>query len=112
VAAFKPSILPEIFLSPCGYALPFVEGAGGREPLGHDHRGIRLDNDGALPRHRRQLIHASLLAALLTFRRHQWDCQWGLPPRNLIADRDRFDHISSLDAIDYLVLCGLCQTRR
>lgn len=84
VREFKTSILPEILVSLCGYALPFVElvtgalllaGAltraaaitGGLVMIILVFGSTTIEHFGVIGE---QLIHASLLAALLMFRRH------------------------------------------
>ncbi|MGO9156593.1 DoxX family protein [Mycobacterium sp.] len=81
---FKTSILPEILVSPIGYALPFVELAigvlllagaltraaaitGGLVMIVMVFGSTSIEHFGVIGE---QLIHASLLAALLMFRRH------------------------------------------
>lgn len=84
VGEFKTSILPEILVSPCGYALPFAESAigalllagaltrtaaiaGGLVMIVLIFGSTTIEHFGVIGD---QLIHASLLAALLAFRRH------------------------------------------
>lgn len=84
VGEFKTSILPEALVSPIGYALPFVELAvgvfllagaltraaaivGGLVMMVLVFGSTAIEHFAVIGE---QLIHASLLAALLTFRRH------------------------------------------
>ena len=81
---FKPSILPEILVSPTGYALPFFELAIGALLLAGAltraaavagclvmivlvFGSTSIEHFGVIGE---QLIHAGLLAALIAFRRH------------------------------------------
>lgn len=84
VGEFKASILPEILVSPCAYVLPFVEAAvgalliagaltraaaiaGGLVMIILVFGSTTIEHFGVIGE---QLIHVSLLAALLMFRRH------------------------------------------
>ena len=84
IGEFKTSILPEFLISPCGYALPFVELAigtlliAGALTRAAAIAGVlvmivvvfgstTIEHFGVIGE---QLIHASLLAVLVAFRRH------------------------------------------
>jgi thiosulfate dehydrogenase [quinone] large subunit len=84
IREFKTSILPEIVVAPIGYALPYVELAigvlllagaptrvaaigGGLVMILLVFGSTSIEHFGVIGE---QLIHASLLAALLMFRRH------------------------------------------
>lgn len=84
ISEFKTSILPEILVSPIGYALPFIELAlgvlllagaltraaaitGGLVMIVLVFGSTSIEHFAVIGE---QLIHASLLAVLLVFRRH------------------------------------------